>query len=108
MDAQIILRQITSSASHLIDLHMIRFLVRRSAHALDPGPDAAAVRFRPDRLNLDPVAGEASVTSQELWIVIHRVDHNIDVAIVIEVAKRATPRRRGRIDPRPRLLRYIL
>src|SRR5260370_27510162 len=65
----------------------------RSSHAFETGADAAAIGFGPDRAYFNPVVIEGCVAAYQLGIVIHRVDHDVDVSIVVAVAKSAAPPR---------------
>src|SRR5207249_5662063 len=66
MHAQIVLRKIPAAAAHFVDLRMLMLIFGRMRHALDARPNAAAVRFCPDGLDLDPIATCRGITAQKL------------------------------------------
>ena len=64
--------------------------------------DTAAIRLRSDGANLDPVVIELRVAAQKLRIIVDGVDHDVDVAVVVEIAEsRATRAGSGSEMPGP-------
>src|SRR6266849_4863673 len=61
MDAQIILRKIASAAAHFVDLRMKGFFARQMRDAFDARADAAAIRFRSDGFDFDPIVSGAGI-----------------------------------------------
>src|SRR6266403_4446874 len=59
MDAQIILREIAATAAHFVDLRMQTLLAGPMSDAFDARADAAAIGFRADGLDFDPVVAGA-------------------------------------------------
>src|SRR5438477_3239001 len=92
VNAQIILREVAATAAHFIDLLMGFRLSGQMCHTHQPRPDSAAVRFRSNRTNLDPVVIQFQITTEQLRITIHGIDDHIDISIVIEIAKCRAPR----------------
>src|SRR6185312_8202092 len=74
-----------------IDLNMICLLVWRAAYAFQPRANAAAVRFRANGSDLDPVVRQAGIAPQKLGKIVDRIDHHINVAVVVKIAESATP-----------------
>jgi len=64
---------------------------------------AAAIRLCADGLDLDPIITRGRITAQELRGTIHRVHHNVNIAIVVEVSNGAAAGRTGSGDSRPGL-----
>ena len=56
-----------------------------------PRSDGGAVRMSAHAFDHDPVVLVPTIIAQQRWWTIQIVDHDVDVAIVIEVAERATP-----------------
>src|SRR4051812_41650916 len=69
--------------------------------------DAAAVRLGAHRANLDPVVSEFRITAQQLGKAVDSVDHDIDVAVIVEISKCRATRSAWIRDPRASLKRYI-
>src|SRR3954468_2522882 len=69
--------------------------------------DAAAVGLCPHRANLNPIVSEFRITAQQLGKAVDSVDHDIDVAVVVEISKRRATRSAWIRDTRASLKRYI-
>src|SRR5882672_12336943 len=59
MDAQIILREISAAAAYFVDLRMQTLLARKMRDALDARADPAAIGFRADGFDFDPIVAAA-------------------------------------------------
>src|SRR5882672_8594623 len=59
VDAQIVLRKIPAAAAHFVNLRMWVFFAGEMSDAFDACADAAAIRFRADGFDLDPIVGRA-------------------------------------------------
>ena len=57
----------------------------------DARADGAAVRLDADEQDLQPVAAAGHVVPQQRRRLVHVDDEHVDVAIVVEIAERATP-----------------
>src|ERR1035438_3964275 len=95
MNTQIVLRNVTSTAAHFVNLLVRLSFCCRMRDASKPRSNAAAVRLRSDGANLDPVIIQPGITTQELRIVVHRIDYDVDVPVIVEVAESTTAARCG-------------
>src|SRR5882762_5529287 len=59
VDAQIVLRKIPAAAAHFVNLRMQIFFAGEMRDALDARTDAAAIGFRADGFDLDPIVAAA-------------------------------------------------
>src|ERR1700688_1573431 len=55
MDAQIVLRKIAAAAAHFVNLRVKIFFARQMRDAFEARADAAAIRFRADGFDFDPI-----------------------------------------------------
>src|SRR6266571_6309417 len=97
MHAEIVLRKVASAASDLVGL------ARFSRHNADPGADGGAITVRACQLQSDPVILVRGFEPIEVHRFIYVVDHDIDVAVIIDVAERRAPSG-PEIQQRPRNL----
>src|SRR5439155_1759819 len=95
--AQIVLRKIAAAATHFVDLRMQALLARKMRDTFDARADAAAIGFRADGFDFDPVVGGAGIATQQLRKIVDGVDDDVEVAVIVEVAEGASARgdRRG-------------
>src|SRR5690349_14299139 len=70
------------------------FLTGNFCDAGDAGADAAAVGFRADRADFDPIVFVRGVATDELRRSVDAIDDEVEVAVVVEVAEGAAARRR--------------
>ena len=87
VDSQIVLREVSAAAADFVDLLMRLRFSGRVRHAHQARADSAAIRFRSNGANLDPVVVELRIATEQLRIVVDRIDHDIDVSVIIEIAK---------------------
>src|ERR1700730_15692297 len=92
MDAQIVLGKIAAAAAHLVNLRMHTFVSRQMRDTSNPRSDTAAVGFRADGLDLDPVVAGAGIATEQLGIIVDRIDDHVEVSVIVEVSERTTPR----------------
>src|SRR6266536_4800398 len=78
-------------------------LYRIAVPQCNPRPDGAAVRLHPLQLHLEPVMAARHIVAQQRGRLILIHDEDVHVAVVIEVAERATAAGVRRLDPRPGL-----
>src|SRR5258708_174740 len=97
MCAQVVLGWITTSAADFIHLAAL------AGHAVDARANAAAIRFLPDGLYLQPVVPIAAIAPQQSGYVVHVVNDDIDFPIVVEVPEGGAASHRGRCHPRASL-----
>src|SRR5207245_1141665 len=95
--AQIVLRKIAAAATHFVDLRMQALLARKMRDTFDARADAAAIGFRADGFDFDPVVGGAGIATQQLRKIVDGIDDDVEVAVIVEVAEGASARgdRRG-------------
>src|SRR5690349_17135364 len=93
MHSQVILGKIASTAAHLVDLLQGFRGFRRPAHAVDAGADSAPVRFGTNGPHFYPVILRRRIAPNELRVVVDGVYRNVDISIIVEVAKGAPSRR---------------
>src|SRR5689334_4150390 len=74
------------------------FLTGNFCDARDASADAAAVGFRADRADFDPIALVRGIAANELWRRVDAIHDEVEVAIVIEIAESAAARRRWSRD----------
>src|SRR5581483_1558380 len=98
MNAQIVLGKVTAAAAYFIYLLERLLDSGHAGNALNTRADATAIRFGPNRPHFDPVIARSRVAAEELWNVIYAIDDNINIAIIIEIAKGAAASRSGRVD----------
>src|SRR5260370_25730021 len=89
VNAQVVLRDIAAAATDFIDLLVGLWLIGRMRNAAQARADAAAIGFRADRAHLDPVEPMRGIAAQQLRIIVHRVHHHIDVAVIVEITEGA-------------------
>src|SRR6266699_1919539 len=77
MNSEIVLRVVTPTTAHLVDLAAI------PGQKLDPRPNTIAIRLNADGLDFNPVILVAGISPQQLRRAIHRVDQNIHIAVVV-------------------------
>ena len=107
MNPQIVLRDVAAAAADFVDLAMGLGFAGDAGYASDARADAAAVGLGADGPHFNPVVGEFGVATKKLREVVYRVDDNVDVAVVVEVAEGAAAAC-GRIgDSRTNLERNI-
>jgi hypothetical protein len=80
--AQVVLRQVAAAATHLV--HLCR-AAGRDAHAR---PDRAAVRRGADQLQQQPPVLGRRAGQEQIGRVVHVADHDVDGAVVVDVAER--------------------
>ena len=107
MNAQIILRNIATAAADFVDLTMPLRLPRDLRNTCQARADPATIRFRANGAHLDPVVIQLRIATQELGIVVDRVDDHVDVAIVVEVAEGTASGCNWIGDPGPHLQRNV-
>src|SRR5207245_1526559 len=88
--AQIVLRKIAAAATHFVDLRMQTLLARKMRDTFDARADAAAIGFRADGFDFDPVVGGAGIATQQLRKIVDGVDDDVEVAVIVEVAEGAS------------------
>src|SRR5947207_639248 len=76
--------------------------------ALDARADAAAIGFRADGFDLDPVIRGTGIATQELRKIVDSVDDHVEVAVIVKVAESATARSDRRGDSGPGVVGDIL
>src|SRR6267378_5750119 len=87
VNAQIILRKIAAAAADIVDLRMQTLLAGTMRYAFDACADAAAIGFRANGLDFDPIVGGARVAPQKLGKIVNGVDDDVEIAVVIKVAE---------------------
>jgi len=92
MHAQVVLGKITAAAADFVNLRMKRFFASEMRDAFEPRTDAAAIGFRADGLDFEPVVAGARIAAQELRKVVDGIDNDVEVAVVVEVAESAATR----------------
>ena len=108
MHSQIVLGKITATAADFVDLLVRLGFAGNMRNTTNAGADAAAVGFCADGSNLDPIIFERRIATQKLRKVIDAIHHDIDVAIVVEIAESGAARGRRRRDSRAGVERNIL
>ncbi len=108
MHAQIVLRKIPAAAAHFVDLRMLMLIFGRMRHALDARPNAAAVRFCPDGLDLDPIATCRGITAQKLGKIVHRIYDHVEVAVIVKVSESTAARCDERRYARPGIVGNVI
>src|SRR5215467_2788687 len=83
MQTRVVLRIITPSAHHFVNL---RAPTRRHSY---PGTNGGAIRTRPYALDSDPVVLISPFVAQKRRRTVEVVNHDVHVAIIIEVAEGA-------------------
>src|SRR6266849_10913793 len=106
--AEIVLRKITAAAAHFVDLRMQALLAGKMRDAFDACADAAAIGFRADGFDFDPIVAGARIAAQKLGKIVDGVDDDIEVAVVVEVAEGAPARGDRRGDARPGVVGNII
>src|SRR5438309_1314801 len=78
-------------------LGMQTLLAGRMRATLVARADAAAIGFRADGFDFDPVVGGAGIATKQLRKIVDGVDDDVEVAVIVEVAEGASARgdRRG-------------
>src|SRR5262245_36787377 len=94
MDAHVVLRVVAAAAANLVDPRPA------VGFNLDPRANAVTVRFRADEFDRNPVVIRRRIRPQQNRKIVDRVDHDVDVAIVVEIAERASATG-SRFDKRP-------
>src|ERR1041385_9030846 len=97
MQPQIVLRKVTAAAVDFANLGEI------AGNDFDSRTDAIAIAFHSDRLDQNRIAGIAAIVSQHLRRSVKIIDHDVDVAIVIDVPKRGAAARALLDERRPQL-----
>src|SRR5579863_10189098 len=92
--AQIVLRKIAAAAADFVDLLMGFGFAGNLSDATDAGSDAAAVGLGANGSNLDPIIFQRRVTAKKLGKIVDAIDHDVDVAVVVEIAEGSAARRR--------------
>src|SRR5437879_10738126 len=108
MHAQIVLRKIPAAAAYFVDLRMLMLIFGRMRHALDARPNAAAVRFCPDGLDLDPIATCRGITAQKLGKIVHRIYDHVEVAVIVKVSESTAARCDERRYARPGIVGNVI
>src|SRR6266403_240575 len=98
MHAQIVLRKIAPATTNFVNLLMRLRITGYAGNALYSRSNPAAIRFRPDRFHLDPIVPALRIAAHQLWIIIDRVDHHVEVAVIVEVSESAAPSRNRHRD----------
>src|SRR5439155_1375109 len=86
--AQIVLRKIAAAATHFVDLRMQTLLARKMRDTFDARADAAAIGFRADGFDFDPVVGGAGIATQQLRKIVDGVDDDVEVAEIVVKRRR--------------------
>src|SRR6267378_811085 len=94
------LGQRISRSSTLSDLRMQTLLAGEMRDAFDARADAAAIGFRADGFDLDPIVAGARIAAQQLGKIVDGVDDNVEVAVIVEIAEGAAARGDGSGDAR--------
>ena len=68
-----------------------------------PGTDCAAVGHCPGELNLEPVAAALDIVAQQRRGLVQIHDQDVDIPIVVKIAKGTAPTRMSQFDCRPGL-----
>src|SRR5437867_10022437 len=102
MHPQVALGNVAAAAAHLVHL-----AVAPLGSAINPRADTRAVGFHSDRLYLKPVRSGRLVATQELRHIVDTVDKNIDVAVIVEVAKGTPASGHFFQDSRPAIQRDV-
>src|SRR5579863_2979476 len=102
VDSQVILRKVAASTSDLVDLG------ERSGNAPHASPDRTPIRFCSHELDVDPVIRVEPADLQQRRRCILIIHHNVDTAVIVEVAKRAASPGRGCGDRTACQLRHLL
>ena len=90
MHAHIALRKVATAAAHFINLLVRLPLAGNPGNAFHPSANTAAVGFRTNGFDLDPVVAGLRIAAYQLRKVVHRIDDHIDIAVIVEVAERAS------------------
>src|SRR6185312_11179413 len=98
MNSQIVLREVTASAAHFIDLLERLLKTGHVRNALNASANAAAIRPGSHCAHFDPVIAGARVAAEKLGKIVHAIHDYINIAVVIEVAKGAAAPGSGRVD----------
>ena len=95
VEARIACRVVTGLAHSCLCLH---FSAVVNQHAR---PDGASVRLHAFKKNLDPVLLAGDIIAEQGWRLIHVDDHNVNVAVVVEISKGTSSPRVGLNIPGP-------
>src|ERR1051326_4760838 len=82
MHSQIALREITAAAVNLANLGQI------AGNNFDARANAVAIALHSDSLDQNGIAGVAAIVAQQLRRAVKIIDHDVDITVVINVAKR--------------------
>ena len=85
MDAQVALREIAATTSHLIDLP------QSARNRLDASTDAVAIGFCPDQLNADPMVRHRAFRHQQGRPLVQLTDGNGQAATVVKIRSSRAP-----------------
>src|SRR5207237_1963916 len=107
VNAQIALREIAAAAAHLVNETQLTLPILCLDGATQARSDAAAIGSDADGPHFDPVVMVPHITTDQLWRAIDGADQNIQIAIVVEVAKSAPAGCGWSLDSRAALQRNI-
>src|SRR5262245_1219454 len=82
MNSQVVLRIVTAAAAHFINLRMMA-----CDHELDARADTATVRFGSNGPNCNPIVVSRRIAAQQLRVRVDWVDHDVSVAVIIEISE---------------------
>src|SRR5580698_7729145 len=109
MHAQIVLREIASSAAQLIGLdECFSGVCHGGSRHQNAAADPRTIRLHTDQLDLDPVPVERGIAPQQLRDRVDAVHYDVDIAVVVVVAERTAASRRVLQDAWPTVLCDIL
>src|SRR3954463_15631105 len=97
MEPQIVLRKITAAAVDFANLSEV------AGNDFDSRTHAIAIAFHSDRLDQNRIACIAAIISQHLRRSVKIIDHDVNIAIVIDIAKGGAPARALLNEWRPQL-----
>ena len=92
MNPQIALREVAAAAADFVDLLVRLVLAGHFRYAFQACSDSSAIGLRADGAHFEPVVAGTQVAAHELRVIVHGVDDDVQIAIVVEVAKSATAR----------------
>src|SRR6266478_6168074 len=87
VDAKIVLRKIAAAAADFVNLRIQLLVAGEMCDAFDARADPAAIGFRADSLDLDPIIRRVGIAAQKLGEIVDGVDHDIEVAVIVEVTE---------------------
>src|SRR5579864_4772290 len=95
MNPQIALREIAAATADFVDLLVRLVLAGYFRYAFQACSDSSAIGLRANSAHFEPVVAGTQVAAHELRVIVHGVDDDVQVAIIVKVAKSATARGDG-------------